>query len=138
MSYDIRENLQGIVDLNRGSFLYIGAMQPIDRMFGDPCIGYVKDLQIEFDINGKTGYCEMGEAQNRLKKTIQIKTSPSVSPMILVAFANYGLTENSMKDRLKLLESNIAKIDILIHRRSVGLPIKVTDRQFIKHRAAFE
>lgn len=137
MSYDIREQLQGIVDLNRGSFLYIGAMQPIERQFGDPCVGYVKDLQVEFDIDGRIGYCEVGECQNRLKKAIRIQTSPSVSPMILVNVANYGLTENTIKDRLKYLESSIAKIDILIHRRTVGLPIKVADRQFIKNKAAF-
>jgi hypothetical protein len=137
MSYDVREQLQGIVDLNRGSFLYIGAMLPIERQFGDPCVGYVKDLQLEFDINGKTGYVEVGECHNRLKRTIQIQTSPSVSPMILVNTANYGLTENTIRDRLKFLESSIAKIDIIVHRRSVGLPVKVADRQFVKHRAAF-
>ena len=137
MSYDVCEQLQGIVDLNRGSFLYISAMMPIERQFGDPCVGYVKDLQVEFDIDGRTGYVEVGECNNRLKRTIQIQTSPSVSPMILVNVANYGLTENTIKDRLKLLELNIAKIDILIHRREVGLPIKVADRQFIKLRAGF-
>ena len=138
MSYDVREQLQGIVDLNRGSFLYIGAMQPIERQFGDPCVGYVKDLQIEFDIDGKSGYVEVGECKNRLKRKIEIQTSPSVSPMILVNTANYGLTENTIKDRLKYLESNIGRIDLLIHRRTIGLPIKVAERLFIKNLPAFK
>lgn len=137
MSYDIRENLQGIVDLNGGSFLYIGPLQPIEMKFGDPCVGYVKDLQVDFDISGKSGYIEVGEVQNRLQRPICVKTSPSVSPMILVAHANYGLTENTIRDRLKLLEANISRIDILVHRRSVGLPIKVSDRLFIKERQKF-
>lgn len=137
MSYDVKEQLQGIVDLNRGSFLYIGAMQPIERTLGDPCVGYVKDLQVEFDIDGKTGYVEVGECNNRLKRTIEIQTSPSVSPMILVNTANYGLTENTIRDRLKFLEFSIAKIDITLHRRSIGLPVKVVDRQFAKKRPLF-
>lgn len=138
MSYDVREQLQGIVDLNFGSFLYIGAMQPIERQFGDPCVGYVKDLQIEFDIDGKTGYVEVGECKNRLKRNIQIQTSPSVSPMILVNTANYGLTENTIKDRLKFLELNIARIEIIIHKRSIGMPIKAAERLFIKNLKAFQ
>ena len=137
MSYDVREQLQGIVDLHQGSFLYISDMQPIENLFSDPCVGYVKDLQVEFDIDGRTGYVEVGECHNRLKRPVHIQTSPSVSPMILVNTANYGLTENTIRDRLKILNSYIGKIDILIHRRSIGLPVKVAERQFIKLRPTF-
>jgi hypothetical protein len=34
----VKENIQGLVDLFKGSYLYIGALSPIVRQFGDPCV----------------------------------------------------------------------------------------------------
>jgi hypothetical protein len=46
--------------------------------------GYVKDLQVEFDISGRYGQIAVGEVRGRLKKNISIRTSPCVSPLIYV------------------------------------------------------
>lgn len=138
MSYDVMENLQGIVDLNGGSLLYISPNVPIIRKLGDPCTGYTKDLKIDFDISGKSGKIEMGEIHGHLKHTIRIQASPKLSPMILVNYASYGLTENTIKDRLKFLEAKLAHIDLLIHKRLIGMPIKVAERQLIKKQQAYK
>ena len=43
------------MDLNGGSYLVLSAQTPIARYFGDPCPGYVKDLYIMYDIDGRVG-----------------------------------------------------------------------------------
>lgn len=44
--WQVKENLQGLVDLRRGSYLYISALSPIVRQFGDPCV-----------VSGHAGLC---------------------------------------------------------------------------------
>jgi hypothetical protein len=37
LCFQVTECVQGLVDLNFGSYLYISAMTPLCRLFGDPC-----------------------------------------------------------------------------------------------------
>lgn len=37
MSHDVLEILQGLSDLQGGSYLLVSAMTPLETLFGDPC-----------------------------------------------------------------------------------------------------
>ena len=46
MSVEVTEILQGLVDMNGGSYLFISGAASITDLLGDPCPGYKKDLKV--------------------------------------------------------------------------------------------
>jgi hypothetical protein len=108
--------VQGLIDLQGGSFLCIPSDTPILQLFGDPCPGYPKDLRINFEIVGKNGSVKTSEVRGFLKKKIFIKQSPTIKPLLLVNSAFYGVTATSKKFQLDFLNKQIAKILIIEHK----------------------
>jgi hypothetical protein len=132
MSIDITENVQGLVDMNGGSFLSINVYTPLKRLFGDPCEGYTKDLYIEFDVNGRTGYITGVESEHHLKSDMIIETTPLLSPLIFIESATYGITPWGKQDYLKHLSQQLQRIHVLEHRNDMKIPLKVSELRLIK------
>ncbi len=41
----VSENMQGLVDLNGGSYVHLSANVPLSRIFGDPCEVMTKSIR---------------------------------------------------------------------------------------------
>ena len=89
--------MQALVDLNGGSYLLLSAQTPVARYFGDPCPGYIKDVYIMYDIDGRMGEATGDEINGHLRRNINIQESPVVAPLIFVVAASYGITPSGRR-----------------------------------------
>lgn len=131
MAYNVTEHIQGLIDLNGGSYIHISANTPLTRIFGDPCAGYVKDLLVEYDISGRSGTATVAEMRGRLKTELNIETSPVVSPLIFIESASYGISIQGKAEWLKYLNGLISKASFIEHRKSMRLPIKTSEARLL-------
>lgn len=131
MAYNVTENIQGLVDLNGGSYIHISPQTPLSRIFGDPCEGYTKDLCVEFDISGRNGVATVAEMRGRLKIPLNIETSPVLSPLIFVEYASYGISAQGKSEWMKHLTSLINKIAYIEHRKSLKMQVKPSEARLV-------
>ena len=138
MSVDVREVLQGLVDLNGGSYLFIGSLTNILTLLGDPCPGYKKDLQISYDISGRSDSVMYEETKGFLRKKHIIETCPIVKPMIFVERASYGITWRGKREHLLDLQKKIRKISSINHRKSMGMLPTLEENQLVSKLASYK
>ena len=100
MSFDVQEQVQGLVDQMGGSYLFISNQTPIKRIFGDPCPGYLilililvlililsgypKDLRIEYEIEGRAGCEVFNEMRGFLRRYIVINITIIINIIIVI------------------------------------------------------
>jgi len=131
MSIDVQEQLQGICDLNGGSYLIISTMQNIIHLLGDPCPGYPKDLHVEYDIAGRVGREVYPESHGHLERYARIDTTPVINPLIFVESATYGLTVSGQRERMYKLGKQLAVISAIEHRKSLGMLVQAEEIKYI-------
>lgn len=128
MEYDITENLQGIADLNGGSYFVINTNETLSDLFSDPCVGYVKDVKIYYDISGRMCTKIFPEArEGRLKRDCVVVADAVVAPMVQVESASYGITEKGKREYIHSLAKKISLCDAIEHRRKIGMPAKADE-----------
>jgi hypothetical protein len=138
MSFDVTEIIQSMVHQNGGAYLQLSAFMPVARIFGDPCPGYVKDLRIRFEIMGRKGSIKYPENRGHLLKKISIMSSPTITPLIYVLSATYGITPTARKDRLDYLHKQLTKIQYLEHRKREGIPLTPEEFLLVKQKSTFQ
>jgi hypothetical protein len=131
MAYNVTENIQGLVDLNGGSYIHISPNTPLTRIFGDPCLGYTKDLCVEFDIGGRASVVTVAEMRGRLKTPLFIETSPVLSPLIFIESATYGISAQGKTEWMKHLNSLINRISYIEHRKAMKMQVKPSEARLI-------
>ena len=132
MSYDVTEIVQGLCDLQGGSFLSISAQYSVKRLFRDPCPAYPKDLRIKYEVCGRTGSVTYNELRGYLRKKVLIQTSPTVAPLIFVVSATYGITPTGRRDRLNFINRQLREIESIEHKKRQGLIISGDEVIIIK------
>lgn len=139
MSYDVTEIVQGLVDVNGGSFLTISNQQSLFKFFGDPCPGYTKDLRVQYEMTGRWGkdvYDEDGRGY--LKRRVLIETSPTIAPLILVQSAFYGVTPTGRKDHVAHIKRELRKIYAIETKIKLGMIISPDEMFFLRKKEALE
>jgi hypothetical protein len=138
MSFDVTEIIQSMVHQNGGSYLSLSAFMPVARIFGDPCPGYVKDLRINFEIIGRKGSIKYPENRGHLMKKISIMSSPTITPLIYVLSATYGITPTARKDRLDYLSKQLTKVQYFEHRKREGIALSAEETLLVKKKSYFQ
>ena len=134
MSYDVTEKVQGLVDLSGGSYLLMSHNTPVARYFGDPCPGYVKELFIMYDIDGRSGSALQDETNGFLRRRISVHQSPVVAPLMFVSAASYGITPSGRRERLLTLGQQMRKIYQIEHKMKAGLVMQVEDVAIMRNK----
>jgi hypothetical protein len=138
MSFDVVEILQALVDQAGGSFLSIGSMTPLTPLFRDPCPGYPKDLRIDYEIVGRAGKCTYSEVRGFLKKRVFIQSSPTITPIVFVLSATYGITPTGRKFRLDFITKQLRLIESIEHGIRQGLRPQVDQMQLLRQKDYFK
>ena len=120
MSVEVTEVLQGLVDLNGGSYLFISGAASIIDLLGDPCPGYKKDLKVSYDISGREGREMYYECGGHLLRKHIIETCPIVKPMIFIERAFYGVSWTGKRDHLLGIQKKLRRIGRINHRKTMG------------------
>eukprot|EP01032_Pedospumella_encystans_P021707 gene21707-24614_t len=123
MSFDVLELVQALIDQNGGSYLSISSYTPLERLFGDPCPGYSKDLRIQYEVRSRGGSVNYAEVRGHLRKRIYISASPTVAPIIYVQTATYGITPTARRDHLDSIQKKLKKIAFMEHRIREGFRV---------------
>jgi hypothetical protein len=134
MSYDVTEKVQGLVDLSGGSYLLMSNNTPVARYFGDPCPGYVKELFIMYDIDGRSGNALQSETNGFLRRRISVQQSPVVAPLMFISQASYGITPSGRRERLLTLGQQMRKIYAIEHKMKAGLVMQVEDVAIMRNK----
>jgi len=105
--FDVTERFTGLVDQAGGDFLRLGTKQDLSVLFGDPCIGIKKTLNIEYEIIGYMGQARQYELNGRLIKDVHIGLYPVVKPSIVIQNAYYGWSQRDIINKITDLQSKI-------------------------------
>jgi hypothetical protein len=103
----VTEHVRGLVDLNDGQYLHIPKELSLVSLFGEPCEGRLKDLVIEYEVDGSIGSLKMHVRHGYLATDMSvhaghilhmqhcipnsIPAAPVISPQIIVEKAEYGI-----------------------------------------------
>ena len=140
MSYDVTETMQGLADVHGGSFLSIPHDQSLSSLLGDPCVGYNKDLVVEYEMEGTNGVEVLKETGGHIssRKDAIIGRLPVISPIISVESAFYGITPLGRKEKLAEISKFLARIRAVEYQMEQGLPISHADNLLRKQKHELE
>jgi hypothetical protein len=109
-------------------------LQPLSRIFGDPCPGYPKDLRIQYEVGGRSANETYDTINGFLRRRVFLESSPTVQPLIFVTSAYYGVTPTGRRDHLHNLDKKMRIITQIEHRIAEGMVVRPMDLLYLKNK----
>jgi hypothetical protein len=96
---------------------------------------YPKDLRLTYEIVGRAGHVTYSEVRGYLKKRVFIESSPTITPVIFVLSATYGITPTGRKFRLDNITKQLEQIVAIEHGIRQGLKPQPDQLQLLRSKS---